>query len=218
VSAILGMLLMVSACDAPQPPPKPVAPSPVPKAAPVRAAPAPSRIPQAALRWQRTLTREVRLYWGLSQPVAIFAAQIHQESTWRPDARSSHAEGLGQQTPVTEKWLAEIFPADLGDGKGALDPHWSIRALVMYDRKLWSGRQSAASDEHRWAFTLADYNGGSGWVNKETLLARRSGADATRWFCGVEHYQVRGQAAWTENRAYPARILRTLRPLYEAWG
>jgi len=209
---------MVSACDAPQPPPKPVAPPPVPKAAPVRAAPAPSRIPQAALRWQRTLTREVRLYWGLSQPVAIFAAQIHQESTWRPDARSSHAAGLGQQTLVTEKWLAEIFPADLGDGKGALDPHWSIRALVMYDRKLWSGRQSAASDEHRWGFTLADYNGGSGWVNKETLLARRSGADATRWFCGVEHYRVRGQAAWTENRAYPARILRTLRPLYEAWG
>ncbi|ECE5264246.1 lytic transglycosylase domain-containing protein, partial [Salmonella enterica] len=42
--------------------------------------------PQAALQYRDDVIRNARLEWGLSAPVADFAAQLHQESGWRPDA------------------------------------------------------------------------------------------------------------------------------------
>ncbi|NGI10110.1 lytic transglycosylase domain-containing protein, partial [Escherichia coli] len=41
--------------------------------------------PQAALQYRDDVIRNARLEWGLSAPVADFAAQLHQESGWRPD-------------------------------------------------------------------------------------------------------------------------------------
>jgi len=54
--------------------------------------------------------------WGLEAPVALFAAQVHQESGWREDARSPvGALGLAQFMPGTAAWIAQLYPADLGD-------------------------------------------------------------------------------------------------------
>ncbi len=68
-------------------------------------------IPQRAQQHRALLTREARMAWGLDAPVATFAAQIHQESLWRDDARShAGAQGLAQFMPTTSRWLPEVAP------------------------------------------------------------------------------------------------------------
>lgn len=65
------------------------------------------RIPTAAEQYRRTLVRSAHAEWGLSAPIATFAAQVHQESRWRADARSPvGAQGLAQFMPGTAEWIA----------------------------------------------------------------------------------------------------------------
>ena len=173
-------------------------------------------VPQRAYQYQRDLTRNARLVWGLNAPVATFAAQIHQESAWLPDARSPYANGLAQFTPATADWISEAYPHELGDNR-PFNPSWALRALVRYDRHLWS-RVDASNECERMAFTLSSYNGGGGWVSRDRKLAEQSGADPNKWFGHVEHYSTRAKWAFEENRAYPRRILLTLEPMYSAWG
>ena len=67
--------------------------------------------PQAALQYRDDVIRNARLEWGLSAPVADFAAQLHQESGWRPDAVSpAGAQGLAQFMPATADWISQLMP------------------------------------------------------------------------------------------------------------
>ena len=73
----------------------------------------------------------------------------------------------------------------------------------------------------RMAFTLSAYNGGLGWVQRDKALAAMRGLNPLVWFGNVERVNAgRSSAAWTENRGYPQRILRTLEPIYvkALWG
>jgi soluble lytic murein transglycosylase-like protein len=80
------------------------------------AVPAWGQIPAQANIYRARLTREARAAWGLEAPVALFAAQVHQESGWREDARSlMGALGLARFMPGTAAWIAWLYPADLGD-------------------------------------------------------------------------------------------------------
>jgi soluble lytic murein transglycosylase-like protein len=176
-------------------------------------------IPRAAHQYHSTLTRCARAEWGLSAPVAVFAAQLHQESLWRADAESNAgALGLAQFMPSTAAWLPEVAP-QTGDPM-PLNPGWALRALCAYDRWLWA-RIDAASDCDRMAMTLSAYNGGLGWLNRDKRLASRIGLDPARWWSHVESVNA-GRASWAirENRGYPRRILLELAPMYEAagWG
>jgi hypothetical protein len=95
------------------------------------------------------------------------------ESGWREDARSPvGALGLAQFMPGTAAWIAQLYPADLGDA-APLDARWALRALVMYDLWLWE-RLTEFRDAglHRWGATLSAYNGGLGNVRKDRQLAR----------------------------------------------
>ncbi|MGP5977238.1 transglycosylase SLT domain-containing protein, partial [Pseudomonas aeruginosa] len=122
------------------------------------------RIPTAAEQYRRTLVRSAHAEWGLSAPIATFAAQVHQESRWRADARSPvGAQGLAQFMPGTAEWIAGLYPAALGTNQ-PFNPGWALRALVTYDRWLYD-RNQASSECDRWAFVLSAYNGGQGWVN-----------------------------------------------------
>ncbi|MDF5986511.1 lytic transglycosylase domain-containing protein [Pseudomonas aeruginosa] len=121
------------------------------------------RIPTAAEQYRRTLVRSAHAGWGLSAPIATFAAQVHQESRWRADARSPvGAQGLAQFMPGTAEWIAGLYPAALGANQ-PFNPGWALRALVTYDRWLYD-RNQASSECDRWAFVLSAYNGGQGWV------------------------------------------------------
>ena len=176
------------------------------------------RIPAQAEQYHRVLVRAAHAEWGLSAPIATFAAQVHQESRWRADARSPvGAQGLAQFMPTTSEWIAGLYPAALGANQ-PYNPGWALRALVAYDRYLYA-RNQAISECHRWGFVLAAYNGGQGWVNRDRRLASASGADQLAWFDGVERFNAgRSISAFRENRNYPRLILLRYERLYSEWG
>ena len=132
-----------------------------------------SIIPRQAAQYKATVIREVRYYWGLGESPATFMSQIHQESTFREDAKSAvGATGLAQVMPMTAQWLQQIYPKDLKelcDSKSGcpLNAHWAIRTLVIYDKKLFDRLTWAETKDDRWAATLSAYNGGESWVTRE---------------------------------------------------
>lgn len=160
--------------------------------------------------------REARAQWGLSAPIALFAGQIHQESLWKKSASSKYANGLTQFTPSTEKWIKRVFPRDLGRGN-AFNPQWAIRAMVIYDKWLYR-RIKASTNCDRWAMTLAAYNGGLGWINRDKRRAKRYGKNPLKWWRNVENHSRRAKWAFKENRGYPRKIIYQHQPKYFTWG
>lgn len=178
-----------------------------------------STIPAAAKQYQRTLIRSAHAYWGLNAPLATFAAQVHQESRWMPDAVSPvGAQGIAQFMPGTSAWMAELYPDALGSNQ-PMNPGWALRALVIYDRWIYV-RVQAADECNAIAMMLAGYNGGLGWVHRDQRLASTEGADPAVWFDSVELYTSRADWARRENRQYVRLILLHWEPLYKAagWG
>jgi hypothetical protein len=176
-----------------------------------------AEIPKAAGQYQATLIRSARAVWGMDAPIAVFGAQVHQESGWRATAKSPvGAAGLAQFMPATAKWMPNI-DAELA-GPAPYNPGWALRALVRYDLFLW-GRARAPDPYERMAFVLSAYNGGETRLNRERDMAAREGRDPAVWFGNVEHYNAgRSKSNWRENRGYPRRILQELMPLYMSWG
>lgn len=177
-------------------------------------------IPRDAEQYRRTLVRAAHAEWGLDAPIATLAAQVHQESAWRANARSQvGAQGLAQFMPTTSAWMAQLYPNTLGANQ-PFNPGWALRALVTYDRWL-SQRIQARGPCEKWAFVLSAYNGGLGWVQKDTRQASAKGADKLAWFDSVERHNAgRSAANFRENRNYPRAILLRWEPLYAAagWG
>lgn len=173
--------------------------------------------PANAERYQRELTRIVQQTWGLDGSVAVHAAQIQQESAWRPDVDSPvGAQGLAQFMPSTSAWIVEIY-TDLGP-VAPYSPGWAMRAMARYDRWIWQ-RLDAADACQRWAMTLSGYNGGLGWVWRDQKLADDAGDNPSVWFGSVANYTARADWAKRENRDYVDRILLRYTPRYvSAWG
>ena len=177
-------------------------------------------IPAAAAQHKRELTRAAHAAWGLSAPIATFAAQLHQESGWRPAALSHvGAAGMAQFMPATASWWCAINGLSPAACQPT-NPTWALRALVGYNHWIHSRVQGTNACQ-RMAFTLSAYNGGLGWVQRDKALAAKQGLNPLVWFGNVERVNAgRSSAAWTENRGYPQRILRTLEPIYvkALWG
>ncbi|KGH16334.1 transglycosylase SLT domain-containing protein [Comamonas thiooxydans] len=177
------------------------------------------QVPQAAQQYRSELVRNARAIWGMEAPVATFAAQVHQESAWKPGAVSHvGAQGLAQFMPTTSAWIAGLYPALASNQP--YNPSWSLRALVQYDAWIHA-RVSAATPCDRMAKVLSSYNGGLGWVQRDEALAKRHGLNAAVWWSHVESVNAgRSAANWRENRDYPRRILQRLEPAYVAagWG
>jgi soluble lytic murein transglycosylase-like protein len=195
------------------PAPVPV-PDPPPKA--VSAAKPVAAPPRAALAYRDELIRTARAVWGLNAPVAVFGAQIHQESGWRHDAVSPvGALGLAQFMPATAKWIAQIDPA-LVEGQ-PYNPGWAMRAMVTYDQHLYAQAPARYSPRERMWVALRGYNGGiEHWNNeaKATGLPQptRAQVDAA---CGKARRSARH---CPENLGYPKRILIDIQPRYADWG
>lgn len=181
------------------------------------------QIPLKAGQHKLALRREAHRIWGLDAPVATFAAQIHQESRWRPDAASPvGARGLAQFMPATASWISDMHatgPHSLA-GADMSNPTWAVRALVTYDRWLWQ-RVSARTPCERMAYTLSAYNGGLGWVYKRQAIAKRKGVDPSVCInatCAINPGIHPANQA--ENNHYPQVILLRFEPLYATagWG
>ncbi len=173
------------------------------------------QVPVRADGYQKLLEREAVSRFGLAAPVALLAAQLHQESHWRTDARSPYAQGLAQFTPGTADWIPGVCP-EIG-APNVWDARWSIRAQACYMRWL-RDRIAAATPCDQWAMALSAYNGGLGWLKRDRRLASATGADSAIWFNNVELHTKRAAWAFKENREYPRRILLTLEPVYLAAG
>lgn len=172
--------------------------------------------PRAAKQYQRDLTRHARAVWGLDAPVALFAAQIHQESRWRVNAQSPvGAQGIAQFMPQTATWISGAYK--MGEPQ-PYNTGWALRALVTYDHHLWHQIAAISPCDHA-AMTLSAYNGGLGWVYRDQDKAAKAQHDRTRWFGSVELFNAgRSAANFAENREYPRVILTKWQPVYSAWG
>ena len=175
--------------------------------------------PRAAMKYRADLVRSARLVWGLDAPVAVMAAQVHQESGWRPDARSAYAHGLAQFTPDTAEWIAGQDAALAGAETG--NPVWALRALARYDKWLHDRVTPAAGNSDatacdRWWGALRGYNGGLGhWLKEARLAAPATDRGAIDAQCGRASRHV---SHCRENLAYPRQILTKWQPLYASWG
>ena len=172
--------------------------------------------PRAALGFRADLVREARAVWGLQAPVPVFAAQVHQESAWRVDARSPvGAEGLAQFMPLTGVWMTELYPAALGRDAQPFNPQWALRAMVRYDAWLHARVVGHTACDRFWAMLRA-YNGGLGHWQAESRFAfdRGDRVSVDRW-CGVAR---RAAVHCRENLDYPRRILTQHQVRYAAWG
>jgi len=173
-----------------------------------------AQIPPQANSYRRILTRSAQAVFGPAAPVPAFAAQIHQESRWRSDARSGvGAAGLTQFMPATAKWLAAAHP-ELGP-VDVFNPFWSIRAMVRYDRHLWPLFTESYDDCEQMAYVLGSYNGGSGWMRKRISLSAYK-----PWCLGVTCNINPGITAANQrqNQEYSQRILLRWQALYATWG
>lgn len=167
-------------------------------------------------QYRRDLVRSTRLAWGLGAPVATMAAQIHQESGWRPDAVSPvGATGMAQFMPGTARWICGAYP-DLPAGCNTTNPVWAMRALAAYDRHLYDRLAIAGDECSRWWATLRSYNGGLGhWLKEARLAASPADREAVNSACGQAS---RHRKHCAENLGYPERIVRRHQPRYLHWG
>lgn len=177
--------------------------------------------PLAALPYRRAITTTAYRTFGLNAPVAVLAAQLHQESSWNPNARSYvGALGLAQFMPATARDMAVRYPGDCAP-YNPLDPDWAIRCQQRYMRQLLDGLKARPGFPSfapcaAWAMGLSAYNGGAGWVERDRTVAQAMGRDPNQWFGHVADTpdQRRARRFVAENRGYPQRILLVLQPRY----
>lgn len=171
--------------------------------------------PRAALKHRADLVRISHATWGLDAPVAVFAAQIHQESGWNPEAVSHvGAVGMAQFMPATAKWWCEINSLQPAECQPR-NPAWAIRAMIGYDKWLYE-RVRGQTEYDRLHAMLRSYNGGLGHWQTEAAKVRpaidRFTVDAA---CGSAR---RAAVHCRENVGYPRRILAVLQQRYLTWG
>jgi hypothetical protein len=177
--------------------------------------------PQAAAPYRRQIQQNAYRVFGLNAPTAVLTAQLHQESSWKPTARSwVGAEGLAQFMPATARDMAKRYPAECAPAN-PLDPAWAIRCQHRYMQSQLAAIKPKPADAPmlpcaHWAFGLSAYNGGLGWVQRDRAAAAKAGADPNQWFGAVELTPDRRRAPQfvKENRGYPQRILLVLQPRY----
>lgn len=180
------------------------------------ALPVQAQVPQAAQPYRALLVRTAHAVWGLDAPVAVFAAQIHQESAWNAQAVSRvGAQGLAQFMPATARWMAGLDAALAA--QQPFSPAWAVRALVTYDRWLYERTPARYAPRDRMWVALRGYNGGLGHWQAEAAasgvaLPTRAQVDAA---CGRAQ---RAPLHCRENLSYPHRILDVIQPRYAAWG
>ena len=171
-------------------------------------------VPRAALAYRADLTRIAHNTWGLNAPTPVFAAQIHQESGWHPQAVSKvGAQGMAQFMPATAQWWCQLNKLSQTDCQPT-NPTWALRALVGYDKWLYDRVHGSTEYERLWA-ALRAYNGGLGHWQLEAKAAGSYVRKEVDTACGKAK---RHPSHCPENLGYPKRILEQLQPRYASWG
>lgn len=183
--------------------------------------------PPGAVRYRRLLMQAWQYHFGLAEDPAIGFGQVHQESRFDCGVVSPKGSaGCAQFMPATAEWINSLIPAAVratcpSRSGCPMDPRWALTALVEYDWRLWGAHTWAANKRERWAFSLAEYNGGSAVNIGERAACRNSpGCNPAHYFDHVERFcgaTGRSPLACRENRHYPRIILDQWAPAYRAW-
>jgi peptidoglycan lytic transglycosylase F len=108
-----------------------------------------------------------------SFPWNLIAAQIYQESRFKPNAKAwDGGMGLMQLMPLTARELGCYQP---------FDPDENIKAGVKYMHRLRRRFKNNVSYNDKICFALASYNGGYGHVLDARKLAAEQGLDPNLW-------------------------------------
>lgn len=178
-----------------------------------------AEVPREALRYQRDLTRTAHATWGLDAPIAAFAAQIHQESGWNPQAVSHvGAKGMAQFMPATAQWWCDLNNLSAIECQPT-NPVWAMRGLVGYDRWLFERVRGNSEFDRLWA-ALRAYNGGLGhWQQEAKSVGAYGNTPVSRVAIDTACGKARRHISFCpENLGYPHRILIVLQPRYLGWG
>lgn len=175
--------------------------------------PAYSETPSGALKYRSELTREAHFIHGLDAPIPMFAAQIEQESGWRPGVTAwDNGRGLAQFMDGTTDTITRLYP-ELGKSE-PYNPTWAIRALIRYDAWLYA-RVKGLDTCQRHAASLKGYNAGLGYVQQ----AQKASPNPAVWFGITEYVPTRQNPKNFEySRMYPRWILFKRQPNYQGWG
>lgn len=180
------------------------------------AAPAIAQVPAApalAGQYRATLQREAQFMFGMDAPIAVFAAQIHQESSWRAGVTAwDNGRGLAQFMDATADVIVKNYP-ELG-APDPYNPRWAIRALVRYDMWLLE-RVQGYTPCHKWGAALKSYNGGLTYVQR----AQKRSPEPNIWF-GLTEFIKTGQSDknFEYSRTYPHKVLFKHQHIYASWG
>lgn len=140
-------------------------------------------------------------------------AQTEQESGWNPFAESPYATGLRQFTPSTGEWAARTICRRYGPYR-PLNALWSIKCGVLYQEWLEARAPTTGCYCDTRINAERSYNGGLGWINRESNIARSNSAQDLIDVC-----LDTGRAEWAceENTSYPEHVLiRQTKYLYYA--
>lgn len=190
-------------------------------------------IPVLAQTYLPVLAAVIVALWPRMPDPPLLAGQIEQETCaslkhrkcWNPQAElktdREYGFGLGQLT-VTPKFnnfeAAKTWDKSLAGWKweNRYDPTMQLRALVAYDRNLYSQIRFGATDRDKLAFTFSAYNGGLGGLLKDRrICAATTGCDPDRWFGHIEYHSFRatkavkgyGKSFFEINREYVHNIM-----------
>lgn len=109
-------------------------------------------------------------------PAHLFLAQIEQESRCNESAIAfDGGMGLGQFMPDTARWIhaKEGSLREISETPAPIDPRWNIRAMILYDKRLYNASQCPG-----WYYAFRAYNGGAGILSRE--IARAGSCDIPR--------------------------------------
>lgn len=209
-----------------------------------------SKLPVRAKEHIPVLLEQIDTYWPEMTEPSLLCAQIETETCyglkdrrcWNPTTElktsREYGFGLGQITIAYDSRGRERFNnfdmvRQLHDDmrswkwKDRFNALYQLRALVLYDRKLWLSLKNAENGKERYAMTFAAYNGGLGGLQGEIAMCRASrNCDPTKWFGNVEHhskksrkkYKGYGKSFFEINREYPRNIFGYRRPKYQQAG
>lgn len=169
--------------------------------------------PSGAVKYRSMVTREAQFLLGLNAPIPMIAAQIEQESAWRPGITAwDNGRGLAQFMDPTTDFITKLYP-ELGKA-APYSPAWAIPALIRYD--VWIYKRVKGDTEcHRWAAALKGYNAGLGYVQQAQKASDRPGI----WFDATEFVKTKQSAKNFEySRMYPRWILFKRQLNYTTWG
>lgn len=166
----------------------------------------------------QVMAATAQVFGPIAAPASTIA-QLHVESSCRPDAKSwADAQGMAQFLPSTAAAYARIYP-DLRPPK-PYDPQWAILANARYIKE--------GIDHYRPGRTLCGaviaswltYVGSRRAFDAEVEQCRNApDCDPTRFFGHVERFKARSDEAWVESRKYPLSILvRSLDYESAGWG